>query len=277
MKHIAGKEAFFDSDEYYCRFGNRGVVCCQWHTHDFYECVVLLKGKAEHEVNGGKYKMKQGALICLAPGEAHSYVPSNKDEAPLYLSLGISAAFFEKYVSIWGELLKSGFCFKNKQILKMQPEDFSGLQMLIERYKEAFANEKTFIFNQIFTLIVICVLKCREAGTNTNVSILEYAMHGMKKIENFSEGMSAFLRLTNMSQRHLSRLMQEHYKMTPYEYITDIRLNYAANLLIHSDLSVLDVSEVVGYESVNTFISQFKKHFGDTPKKYRDKFLRENS
>ena len=176
MKHIAGKEAFFDSDEYYCRFGNRGVVCCQWHTHDFYECVVLLKGKAEHEVNGGKYKMKQGALICLAPGEAHSYVPSNKDEAPLYLSLGISAAFFEKYVSIWGELLKSGFCFKNKQILKMQPEDFSGLQMLIERYKEAFANEKTFIFNQIFTLIVICVLKCREAGTNTNVSILEYAM-----------------------------------------------------------------------------------------------------
>jgi AraC-like DNA-binding protein len=55
---------------------------------------------------------------------------------------------------------------------------------------------------------------------------------------------------------------------TPQLYLLNVRLEYAADLLIGGDLSIADVASTSGFNSTAYFIKQFKKKYGQTPKKY---------
>jgi AraC-like DNA-binding protein len=56
---------------------------------------------------------------------------------------------------------------------------------------------------------------------------------------------------------------------TPSEYLTDKKLEYAKNLLLTTNDSVLDVSLIVGFDSVSHFIKIFKAKYGITPLQLR--------
>lgn len=77
--------------------------------------------------------------------------------------------------------------------------------------------------------------------------------------------------LSGLIRGHLYRLMREEYNTTPLAYVTQLRMNYASNLLLYSGQDVLSVAMEAGYFSVSHFIAQFKKYFGMPPKQYRIK------
>lgn len=74
---------------------------------------------------------------------------------------------------------------------------------------------------------------------------------------------------TAVSERHIYNLFKKHLHVTPVQYITEAKINYAKNLLRTSNLPVHEVAEMCGYENSTYFISLFKKTAGMTPLKYR--------
>ncbi|WP_422938715.1 helix-turn-helix domain-containing protein [Vreelandella venusta] len=71
-----------------------------------------------------------------------------------------------------------------------------------------------------------------------------------------------------MSRFHYIRTFQSMYGLTPRSYLRDLRIKQAKNLL-RSGLSVTEVCFAVGYESLPTFSSVFKKCTGYTPRDYQ--------
>ena len=45
----------------------------------------------------------------------------------------------------------------------------------------------------------------------------------------------------------------------------------AAEFLTESDMTVTEVAGLCGYNDISKFIQVFKKYYGETPKKYREK------
>lgn len=72
-----------------------------------------------------------------------------------------------------------------------------------------------------------------------------------------------------MSQSYLSRMFQKEMGVTFTEYITEIRLSHALNLLANKELTVTDVCFEAGFRNVNSFIESFKQKYGKTPGQYR--------
>ena len=72
-----------------------------------------------------------------------------------------------------------------------------------------------------------------------------------------------------ISSNHLTTVFRQHYKMTPQEYLSQRRLEYAKNLLTRDDWTIADIAEEVGFASLSSFYSFFRKHTKMTPKKYR--------
>lgn len=62
-----------------------------------------------------------------------------------------------------------------------------------------------------------------------------------------------------------------------YEYLKNLRLEEAFNLLISKDMRVNEVSEFLGYKSFGYFSKIFKDYFGASPKKVQQKFNLENN
>lgn len=71
-----------------------------------------------------------------------------------------------------------------------------------------------------------------------------------------------------MSRFHYVRMFQRMYGLTPRAYLRDLRITKAKKL-IKEGLPITQICLEVGYESVPTFSSVFKKCTGYTPREYQ--------
>ena len=73
----------------------------------------------------------------------------------------------------------------------------------------------------------------------------------------------------HISVSHLSKLFKEQIESNFIDYLIEVRMNKAKDLLIDSESMIKDISECVGYTNVNSFARLFKKMTGMTPSEYR--------
>ena len=71
-----------------------------------------------------------------------------------------------------------------------------------------------------------------------------------------------------VSPRHFTRLFKQVTDQTPVEFLIDLRLERARELLEMPDNRVTGVCNEVGYSSLSYFVRLFKRRFGVTPGKY---------
>jgi two-component system response regulator YesN len=71
------------------------------------------------------------------------------------------------------------------------------------------------------------------------------------------------------SEQYLSRLFKDELKTSFIEYLTNIRMRKAKELLKDKDFKIKDVSTLVGYNDTKYFYKLFKKTFGITPSMVR--------
>lgn len=72
-----------------------------------------------------------------------------------------------------------------------------------------------------------------------------------------------------MSLRTFNRRFKNATGITPLEYLRDIRLSQARELLQTSNLSIAEIAEKVGYLDTGYFGELFKRHCQTTPREYR--------
>ncbi|MDF2886815.1 MAG: transcriptional regulator, AraC family [Lacrimispora sp.] len=74
-----------------------------------------------------------------------------------------------------------------------------------------------------------------------------------------------------LSRNRMIQLFQEQYQKTPSEYLNQLRIDSAKDLLVHTQNNILQISLQSGFESLSTFYAQFRKVTGVSPKEYRKK------
>ncbi|MGO4273209.1 response regulator, partial [Paenibacillus sp. TAF58] len=75
--------------------------------------------------------------------------------------------------------------------------------------------------------------------------------------------------LIYMNPSYFSTFFKKHTDENFKHYLTEVRMNHARRLLLHSDLMVYEVAEKVGYNSARLFSEMFRKWFGQLPQDYK--------
>ena len=70
--------------------------------------------------------------------------------------------------------------------------------------------------------------------------------------------------------KNLYKKMQTMLGVTPNDFIRNVRLKHAAELLIKSQVPVNQLSLMVGFQTPRYFSQCFRKMFGVTPTEYRE-------
>ncbi len=73
----------------------------------------------------------------------------------------------------------------------------------------------------------------------------------------------------SLSTRTLNRRFKTATGQTPLQYLQEVRINTARDLLKTSNLSINEIAERVGYQDAGYFTMLFKKQLAITPKEYR--------
>jgi AraC-like DNA-binding protein len=69
------------------------------------------------------------------------------------------------------------------------------------------------------------------------------------------------------SKFHFLRLFKQTYRVTPYQYLTTIRIQKAKELL-QDGVSVTETCSSLGFESMSSFNKLFKRHIKEAPSAY---------
>jgi AraC-like DNA-binding protein len=93
--------------------------------------------------------------------------------------------------------------------------------------------------------------------------LLDQSYHTPITIEDLSSEVA-------LSPYYLIRSFRHVYKQTPHQYLVKKRIARAKELLRDSDLSITDICMAVGYESLGSFSTLFRKVAGISPSAYRD-------
>lgn len=81
--------------------------------------------------------------------------------------------------------------------------------------------------------------------------------------------MEQLARDVGMSRANLYKKMQEKLGITPNDFVRNVRLKRAAQLLAETDLPVNQISLMVGFQTPRYFSQCFRQMFGITPRQYR--------
>lgn len=87
------------------------------------------------------------------------------------------------------------------------------------------------------------------------------------KVEDLAE-------LVHISPSSLFRKMKALTGMTPLEYVMDVRLRKASEMLRDKSLPISDIGFAVGFNTPSFFTLKFKEKFKVTPREYRNNLLR---
>ncbi len=130
----------------------------------------------------------------------------------------------------------------------------------MEELKEWFLNKVKISCQNISS-------KRDERSTDTIENAKKYIS------ENFSSDISLddVSRIVNISPYYFSKLFKEATGENFIEYLTNIRIEKAKDLLLNSDMSMKEICAMCGYQDPNYFSRTFKKNVGFTPTEFKEK------
>ncbi|AJQ28976.1 bifunctional transcriptional activator/DNA repair enzyme AdaA [Pelosinus fermentans] len=113
--------------------------------------------------------------------------------------------------------------------------------------------------------------RCRPDLTEFRpmLDIIEKAKHIFDT--HFADGgrLTAEIKELGVSQNHFIHLFRQQFQMTPVEYINRLRVEKAKQMLVNTELTIVNIALLCGFGSLSTFYEFFKKQVGLPPKEYR--------
>ena len=127
---------------------------------------------------------------------------------------------------------------------------------------------KFFDGNRAKLLSIFYNIVHRLASQPTSATLTPALKYIEQNIGNASLNNETLAELCHISEVYFRKLFASHYQTTPKQFIIDLRLNKAKQLLSDGTMKVSAISEQCGFASPYHFCRTFKKHVGVTPTEY---------
>ena len=223
----------------------------------------ILEGTYEYRWQGGDFRAEAGSLVYLPPDcKPYSYSISFPSDAQgartMQIELKIQDVKTSKCIS-YSE--HPTLVFENAQFLK-------GLFESVENaFKKSESTSKLHLYSALFSLLAAC--------SEELISVPESAARiapAVKYItENYTKDLDVgeLATLCYISKSQLNRLFKNHLGISPIAYRNRLRINTAKKLLRDPELSVGEISDMLGFYDLYAFSHFFASVMGVSPAKYR--------
>ncbi|HOB22436.1 MAG: AraC family transcriptional regulator [Firmicutes bacterium] len=247
----------------------------QPHCHPFYELVFFEYGLLIHHWEGRQSILTRGHLFCIRPGEVHLYTRSK--DAKLYNCLFFLNAVPQKILEL--PAVRQLLMGKEKMHVHLpvaKQEKIKGIlqEMIAElAHKRSGFKETLSLLLGLLLIAMAREIECFQGGENSYVP-LGKVQRALAYLEDHSQEKIKLEEVAlahDLSPEQFSRLTRQLVGITPSQYLQNIRLSQAMELLATSEMGVGEIAALVGFEDQNYFARLFKRIIGQSPSEFRAK------
>jgi xylan 1,4-beta-xylosidase len=247
------------------------------HWHKEMEILLILQGSIEVIVNNEHYTLKENDIMVINSDEIHSTL-TEAIEPVIVLGIQINSKLYHNvYPDLENMIFSHDFCINTDFVYKKVSVLRYYLSRLMWAVLEKQKGYQLLVEGTAF-LLLSCIVKDFDHYLidETHLETSQSEIHRIRSIldninQNYEEKVSLkeLAAKENISSFYLSHLFKAKMGISFQEYLNRVRLAKATDLLIHSELKVVDILYSCGFSGPKFFYNFFKLKYDCTPTEYR--------
>ncbi len=281
-------------------FTNRPLIQSSPHRHQFYEILFVADGTLLNQIEAQDLTMKPGHLLVMKPLVQHvlkkktpkadvrayccSFLPQVVDSRILGIEDVATTDspdkyFFRPFLPLAREDVPAVLLRIPKESIPKIEQLFIDLIETSTHRSEANAARTRCYFLSLLAQISDCSRPDEEYGdggaTSMAVAASRHRKDLLKTLDYIHSHISETITLeeaaamSHMSVSYFSVLIKQYTGMSFIHYLTSLRMDHACSLLRSTSMSIMEVSQQVGFNDYSNFSKRFKSIVGMSPRDYR--------
>ena len=239
------------------------------HWHKSIEMLFILEGNVDLLINDQRYELEENDVILINSNYIHELI----SDYCVLIALQIDLVEFE----ITSDIKKMNFDCNSKN---NPNQSFEVLKKLITNmvFANSIQDVSTPIYNLSlsYALIGELVRNFKAPEQHQQIETSKY-LERLKNILNYIQNnyrnnitLTEIAERENLSIPYLSSFFNKYMGMNFTSYYDKLRIEYAVNDLITSDLSIEEIAIRHGFSDTRSFVRAFKKGYNVLPSVYRN-------
>lgn len=255
-----------------------------------YSCINLnyiYSGQCTYFINDKEICLHQGDICIFDKDTVRTKMLTGYDD--IIINIVVNTEFFKNSISIMKEQnLLAKFVAKametntnhdnyiifnsnkNEKIMHLFDE------ILFEYYDTKPYSE--LVIQEYLSIVMIELLRSYQQDKNS--SLVQFSDKKSDKVyqivsyidKNYIDCTLQDLSVTfNYHEKYICTLLKKYYGKSFKEIQTASRMKYAERYLLHSNLSIYEIGQKVGFNNQNQFYKMFEKYYNLTPNQFRKK------
>lgn len=247
------------------------------HWHDDIELIYIISGQMRYNVNGETVLLEEQDGIFINARQLHFGYSEEKCECEFIcvllhpILLCSSQTVERKYVS--------PLLFNDSIPFYHLKKDISWEKNILQSVREIYKIRKDSICElkiqrEFFNIwIALCEnavsIQPEQISRNHSLSVLKDMISFIN--DNYAEKISLgdIASSGKVGKTGCCSVFKRYINKTPNEYLTELRLRKAAELMKDTDMTILEICYAVGFSGASYFAETFHRFFGCTPSEYR--------
>lgn len=266
--HILGFDLLWAAK---CAYPPRHMVAENFH--DYYQIVFIHSGEGEVDFSDFSYDAQANQVYIFKPNVKHRLKASrtkyfNTIELKFYCNNIESNSFIMQLPSHIDNVdmqIRNIFMSIEEELRKKE-------RYIEELIKTLLAQALYHLARNLYREDEKCLLGKNTSYTYGNKSSLNPLNDVIKYIhENYEQEITLedLAGIVHLSPIYFCSVFRDTFGTSPMQYLQDIRLENAKQLLSNSNDSITNIAERVGFQSIHYFSRLFKAHEGVTPSYFR--------
>lgn len=247
------------------------------HWHDDLELILILSGNMQYNINGEIVRLQEGEGIFVNARQLHFGYSEDKSEC-IFLCILLhpvllcaSPVVEQRYVRplLFNEHIP--FCLLTRAT-PWERQILDAIQHIYDIRDDALSELKIqHAFLEIWIALcenAVSMQKEQRAG-NHHLSALKDMIAFMDRSYSEKVSLEAIAAAGKVGKTGCCAIFKRYMNKTPNGYLTELRLRKAIDLMQHTDMTLLEISDAVGFSGASYFAETFRKCYATTPSEYR--------
>lgn len=236
------------------RLGENEIIFRQNGRVD-YHIVYLLEGTMEAEYLGTPHTLKAGDFVFYPPNIPHRYRDFSETNRVWVHFAGQAIPEILQETQLKGGVYHLS---PSSQLKNLFVE-----LVAVHNSSPEVSTEKAIMLSILYQLGQHCIRRSDDTHQ------IDQCATYLAEHHNAPLSVQDLAEMCCLSQSRFLFLFKERFGMPPREYQTQLRIQSGKLLLSTTQLSISDISTMVGYEDPLYFSRIFKKYTGTSPRRYR--------
>lgn len=253
------------------------------HAHTELEICFILCGNAEFHINDRIFPLYEHDFIVVRPLALHQIQSCSDNCRILFLQIDLSA--FQKYIAGLSDVSFQFSNVMNNRSHALYQRLYQSLRNILNTAVEGNSAWRLTALQEVITILSTLLSHYQASSDKQGINTFSHDEYNQRRmlsvLEYINQHWQQPLTLTSvaeafsMNPSYFSRFFKNIMGTGFLNYLTRLRLKRSLNLLLDTNMHIIEIALECGFNDYKTYSRLFKKEFGETPQIYRKTHIHE--